>query len=53
MGCPPHYIIGMDNDITDTKLKAAKIKGFDDAIEKPLNPNMMNKIIAERLSAIS
>ena len=46
VGCPHHYIIGMDNDISEPKLIEAQTKGFDNVIEKPLNPGLMNKIIA-------
>jgi hypothetical protein len=35
---PPAYIIGLDNDLDDDKLEDSIKRGFNSAIEKPLNP---------------
>jgi CheY-like chemotaxis protein len=53
VGAPPSFIIGLDNDLTPKKLEAAISKGYNDAIEKPLNPKLLNSMIASSLERIN
>lgn len=50
MGAPPVFILGLDNDLNDKKLQDAIERGFTDAVEKPLNPTVVNNYIAKAMA---